>query len=1758
MEPARECLRKLSLILAALLALVTPAYSQSQLLVSSTTVTLTDNQARSIQVTTAGVPPVSYTVSGVPSWFRATSLNNFTTPDTLFFQLANTNCGTCTATITLIDAGGVSTPVTVTVTYRAGSTGPATLTASPSSLTFSAPPGQSAGSQNVTLSTAGPGGVVITGIGSDQTWLSGSITSGSFSITPTNPATLTVAATAANLSNATYVGHLTITPSIGAATTVTVILNVGTGGGTVIVATPASLNFTAPSGQFSPTQYVSLTTASSTPVQILGITPDVSWLSVVLTSGSFTISSANPATLSVTASAANLPNGTYIGHITLLPNGGPSTVITATFNVGAAGTTGTITASQTSFQFSYPGNTLLAPITIGTSNSAVTCFNVFTSSQSNWLLFQGVSGPYNGLPFGTYTISVNTAVAATLATGTYGGNVTLINPLNLNDITNISITLTVNGGSAPALTVNPSSLTFTLPVGASPQSQTLVVTPAGNATVQANISSFNGSFFNVSSPSCTGTPNPSFTCVFSGTQPLTVTVNPGNLAIGTYTGSLVFQSGGSTVTVPLTLNVTAPVTTLSAAPTSLTFTAAAGSAPQTQMVAVSAPANAPVQLTLSTFNGNFFFVLAPNCAANPLNTPTCTFTGSQTLNVTVNPSILTVPGSYNGSILLQSGGVSVVITVSLTLTSGGSGGTATLVAPPALSFSYQTGSGVLAPQQTVAIGPVGTFSATANVNGSTSSWLAVSTVGAVGPGFAIVTVTPQGLAPGTYSGTVVINSSMGTFPVPVTLNVYTGKVVVANPGDVFLNYQAGGSPVFQTITLNSSDSAPTPVSATTSTPWITIQSQSANTTPALVQLSLNPAGLCNGLNNGSVQVSAPNAANSAFSIPVVVEVSGSTTCPGGASGPLMLGATLLSFTAQSNGPVPQSQTLTVVAPSSSTSYTVTYAINGATPNWLTVQPSGTLFGNQTLIVSANPNGLGVGTYSGTITFNTNGSIQTVQVTFVVTPSISGLIATPASLTFTAASGQSAGSQNVTLSTSSATPITILGVSTDSPNFLSASISGSFTVTSANPATLTVTATAARLPVGPFIGHVTVNSSAGVTTVTVTINVTSGSVTGTIVASPATLTFFGPAGQVTSPQTVTLTTGTAIAVVGITTDVNWLTLSTSSLTVSSVVPSTFTVTANAATLAGGFYVGHITLTPTLGTNTVIAVTFLVQPPSSGGTITANPASLAFVYPSGGTSALVAIGTNNPALTTFNVVVTSQNNWMLFGNSPTGTYTGLQFGSYLVRVNPNIVPTLAAGVYSGTLTLINPLNAGDITNVPLSLTVNGGMNLSQGKVATESSTYPGSPSAGAAVDGSTDGNYFDGSVTATNLETNPWWQVDLGASVGVNSMVIWNRTDCCSSRLSDYWVFLSDTPFLPSDTPASLQFRPGTFSIHQTSAPSPNAGIPLAGQGRYVRVQLSGTDILSLSEVQVFGVSAPLLSDLALGKTATQSSNFPGAPTAGASSANDGNTDGNFYDGSVTATNLEPTPWWQVDLGASSTIGSIVVWNRTDCCSSRLSDYWVFVSDTPFLPTDTPATLQSRAGTFARHQTGVPSPSSLIAPVGQGRYVRVQLSDAGYLSLAEVQVFGVPVPANPNLALGKSATQSSTFPGAPTAVASAAVDGNTDGNFFDGSVTATDLQTNPWWQVDLGASATVNSVAVWNRTDCCSTRLGDYWIFISDTPFLATDTPATLQFRSGTFAVHQTAVPSPSAMIPTGARGRYVRIQLSGTDYLSLAEVQVFGQ
>ncbi len=114
--------------------------------------------------------------------------------------------------------------------------------------------------------------------------------------------------------------------------------------------------------------------------------------------------------------------------------------------------------------------------------------------------------------------------------------------------------------------------------------------------------------------------------------------------------------------------------------------------------------------------------------------------------------------------------------------------------------------------------------------------------------------------------------------------------------------------------------------------------------------------------------------------------------------------------------------------------------------------------------------------------------------------------------------------------------------------------------------------------------------------------------------------------------------------------------------------------------------------------------------------------------------------------------------------------------------------------------------------------------------------------------------------------------------------------------------------------------------------------------------------------------------------------------------------------------------------------------------------------------------------------------------RGRYVRVEIPERSeYLSLAEVQVFQ----NEKNIALEGEARQSKTSAGG---VAQRAIDGNTDGRYFESeSVTHTPQHHHPWWELDLGEENEIDEIVLWNRTDREQDeilRLHDFTVIVLD--------------------------------------------------------------
>ena len=142
-------------------------------------------------------------------------------------------------------------------------------------------------------------------------------------------------------------------------------------------------------------------------------------------------------------------------------------------------------------------------------------------------------------------------------------------PDGVNRLACIVTVLSIPAGAAPLIKVTPVSLSFTYQAGQTgvPAAQSISIAPAsGGTTLAVTIAASGGRWLAVSPP--------------SGRTPLTVraVVNPTGLPIGSYAGSVAVTAGGEAVNVPVALTIRPPPSTLTAAPSSLTFTWARGEA----------------------------------------------------------------------------------------------------------------------------------------------------------------------------------------------------------------------------------------------------------------------------------------------------------------------------------------------------------------------------------------------------------------------------------------------------------------------------------------------------------------------------------------------------------------------------------------------------------------------------------------------------------------------------------------------------------------------------------------------------------------------------------------------------------------------------------------------------------------------------------------------------------------------------------------------------------------------------------------------------------------------------------------------------------------------------------------------------------------------------------------------------------------------------------------------------------------------------
>ena len=181
-----------------------------------------------------------------------------------------------------------------------------------------------------------------------------------------------------------------------------------------------------------------------------------------------------------------------------------------------------------------------------------------------------------------------------------------------------------------------------------------------------------------------------------------------------------------------------------------------------------------------------------------------------------------------------------------------------------------------------------------------------------------------------------------------------------------------------------------------------------------------------------------------------------------------------------------------------------------------------------------------------------------------------------------------------------------------------------------------------------------------------------------------------------------------------------------------------------------------------------------------------------------------------------------------------------------------------------------------------------------------------------------------------------------------------------------------------------------------------------------------------------------------------------------------------------TKLAANNWLRVNVGASTYINLVVVYNRAEA-AQRINGIVVSVMN---------GKKKTKCGTISYNKYHY---VYYIACNGAtGNVVELLQPRKDYLQISEVEVFGGPnkVSGMNILSYYKPTSQSSTGWGG---VSSRAVDGRVDGRWGRGSVTHSAPGTQRggrvnWWKVDLEGVYPVYLVIIHNRIDsCCRDRI-----------------------------------------------------------------------
>lgn len=698
-----------------------------------------------------------------------------------------------------VQAEDVTNRYTASATLQiigAGPTRPSHLVIGTNSLNFGADVEGANTIQSLVLHNSG-GGSIAWAASSNQPWLLLAPAQGIFSASQT----IAVAVQRANLKPGDYSGIITFSSNVGENEWVRVSMSVRplpANAGSVLVVTPALLSFTALDGGASPApQELTISNPGSQPLswslasnnQVLLNSQNIllhsfnignGWLTIAQTSG--TIAPHSSGVIQVVVNSGDLLAGVYSAMLVF--NGGKNTFDTPQ-NVGISLTvqphcglqlnTGSMSFTAVSGQ----GNPANQSLTLSTTASCSGTLAWKATSTASWLAVAPASGQIRGAQKTVTAVSVNASV---LKPGTYSSTITFVEAGGTQTEMVQLVVQAAPPPSQPIMGAAPLNLNFSTTQGMpNPPGQIVTITNNGGGTLYWHTT------VNILASSWLGASPSGGSIPAHSTGQVKVSIDTSNLSPNTYVGQVVLNgangsgvtASGSPQTITVNLVVLPPCTLQQPSSSALAFSAVQGTGnPSAQNIAITASGNCdwPIDWNASISGGASWLSVSPLSGTFPASGQ------SSTLAVNADISGLS-SGTYNAQVTITASGNAQgspqAFAVSLTVLPPCS---LSVQAPPGgFSFSVEQGQPA-PPAQNFSFSEAGTcawpVSWSAIASAGNGNWLSASpSSGSDSGGGATVSVSvnPQGLAPGTYTGTITVSATgSGGAPVqgsPQSINV---------------------------------------------------------------------------------------------------------------------------------------------------------------------------------------------------------------------------------------------------------------------------------------------------------------------------------------------------------------------------------------------------------------------------------------------------------------------------------------------------------------------------------------------------------------------------------------------------------------------------------------------------------------------------------------------------------------------------------------------------------------------------------------------------------------------------------------------------------------------------------------------------------------------------------------------------------------------------------------------------------------------------